>query len=118
MFNEKFLIQVFCVEENLCHLIGKVFDKSLYDFHCNEKPNAEDVGLLSGKCDCVIIDKDIEEDLLEAIKLKFKGVPAVYLPSLDNVSNRGGNNALNISEPLKLSELKNAVDHLLTNEVF
>jgi hypothetical protein len=113
MPKKKFIINVFCGKDDLCYLIGKIFSKDQYEVRCANTLKLKNLTSVSTECDCVIIDKGIEKDSLDEIQNKFKGVPAVYLPSLDNSNNNNGINTTYISEPLKLSELREAVSNLL-----
>lgn len=64
--------------------------------------------------DCIIMDMDIEKEIKDMIKLNFKGIPVICLPSLDFEGIKE-NDVKYISEPLRLSELRKTLDEIFLN---
>jgi len=111
---KKFKVDVFCEKPDLGDLIKKAFTKDEYELHLyiSKKLDFEGLALLDPFCDLIIADKSVEKELHEVIKVRFPKVPVICLPGLESGSDVE-ENVKYISEPLKLSELKKAVDDIL-----
>lgn len=111
---KKFKVEVFCEKPDISELIGKAFTKNEYDLHfyISKKLDFEGLALLDPFCDLIIADRCVEKELHDVIKVRFPGVPVICLPALE-VEENVEENVKYISEPLKLSELKKAVDEIL-----
>ena len=112
--DKKFKVEVFCEKPDLSDLIKKAFTKNEYELHfyISKKLDFEGLALLDPFCDLIIADKCVEKELHDVIKVRFPGVPVICLPALE-AENGIDDNVRYISEPLKLSELKKAVDEIL-----
>ncbi len=115
-------IHIFCTKPPICNLIKKRFSGSNYLITCSSAENLrEDLfETLHKNIDCLIIDKDIKQELKEKIKHCFKDKPMICLPSLDSEllleseipDDESG--IKNISEPLRLSELAQTLDDIFS----
>lgn len=110
----KYKVEVFCEKPDLAELIKKAFVKDEYDvrFFISKKLDFDGLALLDPFCDLIIADKCVEKELHETIRVRFPGVPVICLPALE-AEGDVEDNVKYISEPLKLSELKKAVDEIL-----
>lgn len=114
---KKVKIHAFCYKPNICQLINKTLETQKYEFTCTETKNFFDeknLDYLNQSFDCIIIDREIEEELKEKIKNKYKGLPMICLPSLD--SDIPDSCIKYISEPLRLSELVRTLDEIFQEE--
>ena len=111
MGSDKYVICFFCEKDDLLSLVKKTFNDKEYEMRCHSVISDE-MFTSNPQCDCIILDKEIDDHLMANIRKKFGNIPVVYLPSLDN-KKENGFNITYISEPLKLSELKKTVDRLL-----
>ena len=107
---EPFAIHIFCLKKELCTLLKKKLINDGYEVSCTNLLEAGG-GFLENfnlAIDCVIIDKDINNEDREKIQAKFPDLPTICLPSLDtDFTIKSG--ITYISEPLKLSELSDIV---------
>lgn len=102
-----------CLKSEICTLIKKGLNDSSYEVSCSkgEDINEELIADFNEKIDCLILDKDIDSDLREKIKIKFNNIAIVCLPSLDS-ENNNKSGVKNMSEPLRLSELANYINSI------
>lgn len=110
-----FNVHIFCKTPSLCKLIIKSFPKSNFKFECTNVEDLANDGLekLNIFPDCIVLDKEINPVFRDKIKCMFPNIDIIYLPSLVELDTETPNGNKHISEPLKLSELGNAL-----NEVF
>ena len=103
-------IYIICQKPEICHLIIKSLGKELYkiEYIYGDGINEKSISGIDGNYDCIIIDEEIGERYSEIINAKFKDSKIICLPSLNNDCHSVINSQL-LSEPLKLSELKEAV---------
>jgi len=109
----KIKVHIFCTKPDICSLIKKVFSSTQYEIICTPAANVTEK-YLAGEhiiMDCIILDIDIDAEIKNKIKRKFKGVPVICLPSLDSEVIKD-TDVKYISEPLKLSELRKTLDEL------
>lgn len=109
-----FYIHVFCITPLICELINKSFHNSNFIFDCtnlNDIKNGE-LENLDISPDCIVIDKGIKREMQDKIKLKYKNLDIIYLPSLYESDSEYANGCKQISEPLKLSELGNVLEEI------
>ncbi len=106
-------IHILCLKPEICALIKKSLTDSKYNVTCtrSEDINYEFVENFNEHIDCLILDKDIDFDLREKIKEKYRDISIVCLPSLDS-ENSNKSNIKNMSEPLKLSELSGYINSI------
>ena len=109
---KKYVVDVFCDRSEIQNLVSKAFNENDYTIRFNPEVGKDDISIINSDCDCIIIDRNIDKKLRLLITEKFNDIPKVYLPSLDN-ENVNGKNAIYISEPLRLSELKTTVETLI-----
>jgi hypothetical protein len=111
--NNNFKIHIICGITNICKLISKSFDREKYSINCTEVKDKQLYEILNDityKPDCIIVDKDIDSNSREEIVKKFNFCKIVLLPSLDDTESKTySNNVYQISEPFKLSELKDVL---------
>lgn len=111
-----FKIHVFCGTSNLCKLINKSFDREQYSFNCTEVKEKNLLDIMSGKDykpDCIIVDKDIDTFSRDEIVKNFSSSKIILLPSLDiNELKSYTKNVYQISEPFKLSELREVLEEI------
>jgi len=109
----KRVIHVFCLKPPICSLIKKRFTGSNYIITCSNADSLRDNLLesLNKNTDCIIIDKDISDELKKRIRNYFKDKPIICLPSLDSDVQSDGD-VTNISEPFRLSELAETLDEI------
>jgi hypothetical protein len=106
-------IHNFIVKKEMCSLIRKSLAHTNYEISCTLCSDIETdvIDKIDENFDCVIIDKDIEPELKEKIKSKFKNIPRICLPSLDEDASEE-TDIKYISEPFKISELTKALDEI------
>ena len=111
---KRFKIQVFCEKADIRDLIKKAFNNVNCEliFHDENLITDEYILGLDAGCDCVIVDCDTSKCLREKLHYKFYEITMICLPSLDS-DECFDYYTKHISEPLKLSELKKAVDEAL-----
>ena len=103
-------IYIVCQKPEICHLITKSLGKELYEikYIYGDAVTEKTISGIDGIYDCLIIDEEIGERFSAIINAKFKDSKIICLPSLNNDCHSVINSQL-LSEPLKLSELKEAV---------
>lgn len=91
-------------------MIIKSLDKELHEinYKYGDEVNEKTLKGIEGEYDCLIIDEETGERYNNIINSKFKNSKIICLPSLNNECH-GVSNSQILSEPLKLSELKEAV---------
>jgi len=114
--NGKFRIVIYCMNIDLCKLLEKYFQKSVYYCICikigidyfNINNNVkEDI-----EPDCVIIDDTISSERKKLITEKHYGIPVLYIPALTDDSDSFMEKKIYISEPFKISELDKSLKEL------
>ena len=106
-------LHILSLKSEICSLIRKTLDSERYNITCTsgEAINENFITGFSREIDCLILDKDIDQNLTDKIKQKFTDIPIICLPSLGSeFIETGGVKCM--SEPFKLSELKKAVEEL------
>lgn len=113
---KKIKVHIFCIKAEICSLIKKMFNMTRYEISCSSVINISDDFLkkFNLNMDCIILDMAIDKELKDMIKLNFKGIPVICLPSLDFEGTKE-NDVKYISEPLRLSELRNTLDEIFQN---
>ena len=113
---KKIKVHIFCLKTEICSLIKKMFNMTRYEISCSPAIKISDDYLKSfhSNMDCIIMDMDIEKELKDMIKLNFRGIPVICLPSLDFEGIKD-NDVKYISEPLRLSELRKTLDEIFQN---
>jgi hypothetical protein len=114
-----FEIQIFCQKREICTLLKKKLRADGYGVECI---NLNEIGSdfldnYDKSIDCIILDKDIDNNLREKIRNTFLEIPIICLPSLDSEST-ALNGVTYISEPLKLSELSGIIAELRSKKEF
>jgi hypothetical protein len=111
--NKKVNIHVFCYKPDICRLIQKTLETAIYEITCTdtEKINLQFLDTFDKLFDCIIIDRGIEENMKDKIKMKYAGLPMICLPSLYGDMPMD-NHVKYIHEPLRLSELVKALDEI------
>ena len=109
-----FYIHVFCLAPLICELINKSYYNSNFIFDCTniEEIENNELETLDISPDCIVIDKGINKEIQDKIKIKFTNLDIVYLPSLHESGSEISNDCKQISEPLKLSELGNVLEEI------
>lgn len=109
----KLKVHIFCLKPEICQLIKKTLAMSKYEVSCTLASQVYDQNFksFSEKPDCIILDKDMNSSLINIIKLKFPYTPFIYLPSLETDVQEESNVKF-ISEPLRPSELSEALDEI------
>ncbi len=109
-------IHIFCGATNLCKLIKKSFLNEYFIFNCTEVKEKQENGItesINYRPDCIIVDKDIESILRDKIVKRFSNSKIILLPALNEVEYiSNSKNVYQISEPFKLSELKEILSKL------
>ena len=112
----EFKVHIFCGTTNLCKLMSKLCTKDAFSFCCSEIKEKNYRNLfneLNYKPDCIIIDKDINEELKEEVINKFSFTIIVLLPSLNEIEQKKYSKYVSqISEPFKLSELEKVLKEI------
>ena len=70
----EFKVHIFCGTTNLCRLLSKLCTKDAFSFCCTdikEKNISNIFNRINYAPDCIIIDKDIDEDLKDEIIIKY-----------------------------------------------
>ena len=109
-----FYIHVFCLTPLICELINKSFHNSNFIFDCTNLEEIEnnELEILDISPNCIVIDKGIKKEIQDKIKLKYKNLEIVFLPSLYEANSESTEGSKHISEPLKLSELNNVLEEV------
>lgn len=108
-----FNVHILSLKPEICSLIRKTLDSDRYILSCTsgEEINEKFLSGFDRKIDCLILDKEINQELTKKIKEKFSEIPIICLPSLGSETNVS-NGLKYMSEPFKLSELKKAVEEI------
>jgi len=111
-----FKIHILCLKREICELIKKTLDSEGYDVECTNVSGVNDdfIKSIELKADCLILEQDIKPELRDYINEKFKGIPIICLPSL-NSDWLLSSDVTYISEPLKLSELRQTIEEVYKN---
>lgn len=111
-------IHILCLKPEICSLIKKTLMNSGYNVTCSNGENPDEfVSLHSDeKIECLILDSGIDKIIKDKAKEKFVNASIICLPSLESDNGGNGNRIKNISEPLKLSELAEAVESVFNNK--
>lgn len=107
---ERRRIHILCLKSEICSLIKKTLTLSGYEVTCSggDEINQNTIEEINEMTECLIIDTDIDYRIREMAKEKFGEKSIICLPSLESESISGAGTK-RISEPLKLSELSEAV---------
>jgi hypothetical protein len=112
----EFKVHIFCGTTNLCRLMSKLCTKDSFSFCYSEIKDINSGNIfddINYKPDCIIIDKDIDEELKEKVIKKFSLTKIVLLPSLNEVEQKKYSGYVSqISEPFKLSELEEVLKEI------
>jgi hypothetical protein len=112
----EFKVHIFCGTTNLCRLLSKLCTKDAFSFCCTdikEKNISNIFNRINYAPDCIIIDKDIDEDLKDEIIIKYSYIKIILLPSLNvGEQKKYSKNIIQISEPFKLSELEEVLKEI------
>ncbi|HMS65972.1 MAG TPA: hypothetical protein PKD83_12055 [Ignavibacteria bacterium] len=99
-------------------MIRKSLSDSKYSVSCTstENLNEETLNNLNlDSIDCLIMDDEINCKISDKLREKLNSVSTVYLPSLENEKCRD-KVVKYISEPLKLSELNEAIESIFKSK--
>ena len=110
---DNFKVHILSIKPEICQLIRKTLDPKQYNMSCTsgENINEEFIKAFNNEVNCLIIDKDIDDELKNRIKQKFSSISIICLPSLGTEFTET-NGVKYMSEPFKLSELKKAVEEI------
>lgn len=112
----EFKVHIFCGTTNLCKLMSKLCIKDDFSFCCTEIKDKDISNIFDGinySPDCIIIDKDLNEELKDVVINKFSYNKIVLLPSLnENEQKKYSKKVVQISEPFKLSELEEVLKEI------
>jgi hypothetical protein len=108
-------VHIFCLREEICVLIKKSLLDSSYDVSCTNTANVDKSFLnkFKNEPDCIILDKNIEQDIKLIILEHFKNKPIICLPSLEGEYSENPEIRY-ISEPLKPSELTKTLEDIFS----
>lgn len=107
-------IHILCPKSEICSLIRKTLPDSKYSISCTSKEDLNEYTLNEidiDNIDCLILDNEINLNLSEVLKEKFSKVSIIYLPSFDS-ANFKNKVVKYIPEPLRLSELQEAIESI------
>lgn len=115
---EQIRIHILCLKSEICSLIKKTLLGYGYYVTCSGNDNMDELIFndREKKINCLILDSGIEKNFREKVKEYFKDVSIICLPSLESDDNNNGIGVKNMSEPLKLSELADAVESIFKNK--
>lgn len=110
---ENYIIHIISLKCEICSLIKKTLQSERYSISCILAEDIDEnyIERIDNSIDCLILDKDVDESVSRRIKEKLSGTPIICLPSLGN-DYQEGSGVKYMTEPFKLSELKNAVDEI------
>lgn len=113
---KKIKVHIFCLKAEICTLMKKMFNMTRYEISCSSalKVTNDYLKKFNSNTDCIILDMDIDKEIKDLIKLTFRGIPVICLPSLDFEGIKE-NDVKYISEPLRLSELRKTLDEIFQN---
>lgn len=113
---KKIKVHIFCLKAEICTLMKKMFNMTRYEISCSSalKVTNDYLRKFNSNTDCIILDMDIDKEIKDLIKLTFRGIPVICLPSLDFEGIKE-NDVKYISEPLRLSELRKTLDEIFQN---
>lgn len=106
-------IHILSLKCEICSLVKKTLKDKGYEVTCNggDEITEEFINNFDLEPDCLILDKDIQENLKMKIRDKLKNVYIVCLPSL-NSDSLSDNKVRYMTEPLKLSELRAVLEEI------
>ena len=107
------LIHIVSRKEEIAELVKKTLGKCGYEVSSTtgDEISKESMNRLNGSIDCLIFDKDIDDDLKQAARDRLKEAKVICLPSLDSASMVIGD-AEYMSEPFRLSELTKFINKM------
>ncbi len=107
-------IHILCPKSEICSLIRKTLPDTKYSITCTSSEDLNENTLEKldiDNVDCLILDNEIDLNISEKIKEKINKVSIIYLPSFNSGDNR--NKVVKyIPEPLRLSELQEAIESI------
>lgn len=107
-------IHILCPKSEICSLIRKALPDTKYSISCtsSEELNEKTLDNIDiDNIDCLILDNEINLNLSDNLREKFNKVSVIYLPSFDSANCR--NKVVKyIPEPLRLSELQEAIESI------
>lgn len=111
-----YTIHIISLKCEICSLIKKTLDTDRYNITCILAEDIDEnyMKSIDNSIDCLILDKDVDENVRRRIKEKLTGTPIICLPSLGNDYEEGAG-VKYMTEPFKLSELKKTVDEITSN---
>ncbi len=106
-------IHIICRKPEIAALITKALEKSGYSLSSTygEDIRTEMIPIIDERVECLIFDKDIDDDLKKAVKEKFTDAKVICLPSLES-PNSILSDVEYMSEPFRLSELTEFVNNM------
>lgn len=106
-------IHIICRKPEIAGLITKALEKSGYSMSSTygEDIRSEMITIIDESVECLIIDKDIDEELKKSVKDKFAEAKVICLPSLES-PNSMLSDVEYMSEPFRLSELTEFVNNM------
>jgi DNA-binding response OmpR family regulator len=113
---KNYIIHIISLKCEICSLIKKTLSTDKYTISCILAEDIDEnyMNSLDNSIDCLILDKDVDEDVRKRVKEKLSGTPIISLPSLGNEIEEGAG-VKYMTEPFKLSELKKTVDEITSN---
>lgn len=110
-------VHIFSQKPNICGLIKKTFSLTNYVVTCTDVAGLDNNFLdhVSDDYDCIIIDNELDRIVKEKIKLKYRDIPMICLPSLETEACKDGDMKY-IPEPLRLSELAKILDEIFADQ--
>lgn len=106
-------IHIVCRKQELAALIAKALMKEGYLVSSTSGEGIRDsmIHEMNESIECLIFDKDIEDNFKGAVREKFKTAKVICLPSLE-APGTAASDVEYMSEPFRLSELTNFVNNL------
>lgn len=112
----EFKIHIFCGTTNLCKLMSKLCIKDSFSYCCTETKDMNISNMfekVNYSPDCIIIDKDISDELKDEVIKKYSKTEIILLPSLNEVEQKNySKKVTQISEPFKFSELEEVLKEI------
>ncbi|MBV6478836.1 MAG: hypothetical protein HGGPFJEG_01593 [Ignavibacteria bacterium] len=115
---ENFRIHIICQKPEICSLIKKSLTRLGLNVSCSESEGIFEQQYMNNdiKIDCMILDKKLSDSVADRMNAKNKDISFIYLPSLDIEKNEINTDDGKISEPLKISELSNVIQNILSHK--
>lgn len=109
-------IHILSLKSEICNLVKKTLKDKGYEVTCNggDEITEEFISNFDLRPDCLILDKDIKDNLKKRIQEKLEDVYIVCLPSLNSES-LSEKHIRYMTEPFKLSELRAVLEEIETN---